>query len=361
MMLARRGWSVRIHERAPYIREIGASVSLKNNCLSVLEHYGLLSTLEPFGTKMTFARIIDPRGRVMQERRLAGHHRVYSFPRQAVVDVLAQAARSAGAEIATDSQIAGADPSGSLISESGQRFAGDLVVGADGVRSRVRDSLGVDARVYELGTLVDRFLVSTRSFTPEPVMADHWSGHRRIGIMPSGEHQSFVYVVMPRRDRLGARLPLDVQSWTRSHPRLADAIRILAAVEGFQSRYALVQCPRWSAGRAAVVGDAAHGMPPTLGQGAGLTMMNCHALAEFVSDAKTVEQGLQDWERTVRFISDVTARWSVRYERFVHQLPGSVGVLLRPGVLWAFGRFRFLNESMRIADKGLAITKVRIA
>ncbi len=361
MMLARRGWSVRIHERSPQIREVGASVSLKNNCLAVLERYDLFAKLEPLGTKMKQALILDRDGRVMQRRDLVGQSRVYSFPRQAVVDVLAEAARDAGAEIVTNSHIVAAEPSGILLDAAGKQYPADLVVAADGVRSLVRDSLGLNARVHELETLVNRYLVDTRSFTPEEVMADHWSGHRRIGIMPSGQHRSFAFVVMSRRDLEGAKMPLNLTTWKKSHPRLSEALDVLGQAEGFQSRYSLVHCPRWSRGRAAIVGDAAHGMPPTLGQGAGLTMMNCHALAEFVSNFKDVTQALQEWEKTVRFISDATARWAVRYERFVHQLPGALGVFLRPSIVWAFGRFRFLNERMRIADKGLAVTGVRIS
>jgi hypothetical protein len=35
--------------------------------------------------------------------------------------------------------------------------------------------------------------------------------------------------------------------------------------------------------------------------------------------------------------------------------------MLRPAIVWAFGRFRFLNERMRIADKGLDLAPVRLA
>ena len=354
MMLGRHGWSVRIHERSPAIREIGAGISLRNNCITVLEQYGVFARLEPLGSRLQVEYSMDGTGRVMQQRAIAGHHRTHVFPRQCVVDALAQAAREEGAEIVGDSHIVGADPAGALIAADGRRFPGDLVVGADGVRAKVRQSLNLDARMWERGTRVNRYLLPTQRFTGDHTMYEHWSRGRRVGIMPSGPGQTFVYMVMPLRDTRACALPLDVESWSDSHPILRDAIGMIAAAEGTQYPYQLVDTPAWSAGRVALLGDAAHGMPPTLGQGAGLTMMNGHALAEMVSISRPVEESLKEWERTVRFITDQTRRWAVRYDQFTRFWP----LALRPAVMWAFDRFPALNERMRIADKGLALTSI---
>jgi 2-polyprenyl-6-methoxyphenol hydroxylase-like FAD-dependent oxidoreductase len=246
-----------------------------------------------------------------------------------------------------------------LFDADGKRFAADLVVAADGFRSKVRDSLSIGARSRELGTLINRYLVRTRSFTQEAVTTEHWSGSRRIGITPSGAEHSYAYVVMPRADAAGSAVPLDVADWRRSHPSLKRELEIFAESEVTQYPYILVDCPRWSVGHVAIIGDAAHGLPPTLGQGAGLTLMNSHALAQIVSEAPNVAQGLERWERTVRFVSDATQRWAVRYDRFTRQWPQSLEVV-RPAIVWAFGHFRFLNERMRIADKGLDLTPAQI-
>jgi 2-polyprenyl-6-methoxyphenol hydroxylase-like FAD-dependent oxidoreductase len=359
MMLARHGWSVRVHERSTEIREIGAGIYVKNNSIRVLEHYGVYPKLQPHGTQLQYARIRDAAGRVMQQRALIGHHRVMVLPRQSLVDVLAASAAEAGVEIVTGSHIVGCDPKGALVNEKGVRLSGDLVVAADGVRSKVRDSLNVGASFRELGTLINRYLVRTRSFTKEAVTTEHWSGQRRIGITPSGAEHSYAYVVMPRDDAGARRLPLDLEDWGKSHPTLKEELAIFAKSESTQYPYGLVECPKWSVGRVAIVGDAAHGLPPTLGQGAGLTLMNSHALAEILSEASDVEQALAEWERVVRFISDATQRWAVRYDRFTRQWPESLRAL-RPAIIWAFGNFPFLNERMRIADKGLDLTPVRL-
>lgn len=364
MMLAADGWSVRVHERSLAIREVGAGLYIKNNSLRVLEQYGVVAMLEPHGTWLQHRRIRNAQGRIMEEHPTIAHRRCLVAPRQALVDALASRARDFGVEILTGSQITGIEAGGqaraALIDKAGQRYAADLVVCADGVRSALRPALGIRSGFRELDTLINRYLVDTRSFTPEDVTTEHWSGRRRIGITPSGANQTYVYVVMPRGDAAGARLPLDLESWGRSHPVLRDALEILARAEATQYPYGLVDCARWSVGRAAVIGDAAHGLPPTLGQGAGLTLMNAYALTRTVAGRDDIAAALIEWERMVRFISDVTQRWSVRYDWFTRQWP-SLLAPLRPLIVGAFGRSRYLTERMRIADRGLDLTPIGFA
>ena len=356
MMLARRGWSVRVHERSPEIREFGAGISLRNNCLGVLEHYDLFRPLQPQGTTIVEEFSVDPQGRILQRRDLTGHHRTHVLPRQALVDALAQAARDAGVDIVTNSRIASIDPAGALIDNSGKRYAADLAVGADGVRSAARQSLHLGEQVSERTTRVACFLVPQRLYTLEKTVFEHWSGTRRVGVLPCGENRTFIFMVAPRND-LASRMPPERELWLRAFPRLAHIFDAIQGIEGVQFTYRLVLCPKWSVGNAALIGDAAHGMPPSLGQGAGLTLMNSHALAEFMSDPMPVAQGLQRWENSIRFITESTQRWAVRYDQFTKHWPR----MLRPGVLWAFGRFDFLHDRMRLADKGLALINMHVA
>ena len=84
ILLAKAGWTVRVHERAEEIREIGAGIFLHNNGLLVLEEVGLMEDLAPRGTRLLRDRMVDWRGRPMQTRNLETQvTRRWSFPRQA--------------------------------------------------------------------------------------------------------------------------------------------------------------------------------------------------------------------------------------------------------------------------------------
>jgi 2-polyprenyl-6-methoxyphenol hydroxylase-like FAD-dependent oxidoreductase len=358
LMLARKGWSVRIHERSPVIREIGAAISLRNNSISVLERCEAFDRLRPEGSLLSREQHFDRRGRLLQERVTTGQ-RTIILPRQILVEGLAAAAREAGAEIVLSSTIVSADASGALIDATGRRFGADLAIAADGLHSKIRAALGLQATVRELGTRINRFLVPTQEFTTADTKVEHWSGERRVGILPAGPGRSLIYTVMSARDQAACRLPIDVGNWTRAYPMLEPVFKLLAQQDTTQFSYPLVRCRSWHCGRVALIGDAAHAMPPTLGQGAGLTLMNGYALSELVSGSFDVATALSMWETAVREITDATQRWSLRYDRITGNLPRGLGAL-RPHVIWTIGRFKPLYERMRVADLGLPLIEQKI-
>lgn len=355
MMLAQQGWTVRVHERSAEIREVGAGIYIKNNAIEVLEEAGVFDRLVPHGLKLERAQHVDRHGRIMQDRKLEGASRVHVFARQTLIEALRDGALTAGVEIVTGSTAEGADPSGALILQDGRRLKADLVVAADGVRSKVRASLGFDAGYRALPTIINRYLIPSREPTPDAVTREHWSGRWRMGVTPASENQTYVYQVHPEWDQGAKKLPNDVALWSRAFPHLRRLFEMLAESEVSQYNYGVVHCAHWQKGRVAILGDAAHGLPPTLGQGAGLTLMNARALTAALSRSRTVEEALPMWEDTVRFISDKTQRWSMRYDFFTRQWPTALW-FARPAIIWAFRAIPALNERMRIADKGMRLT-----
>jgi 2-polyprenyl-6-methoxyphenol hydroxylase-like FAD-dependent oxidoreductase len=351
IVLARLGWSVRVHERSPEIRESGAGIFLRKNSIDVLDSIGAFADLAPQGVKILKARIADQEGRVRQEFDVTPS-RLHCVPRQALVDVLAQTARSAGAQIEFSSTAIAAEEAGVLVLGDGQRLRADLIIVADGFRSPVRQSLVPEARYWELKTAVNRHFIPTREIATEPVTTQHWSGNRRIGITPTSETHTYVYTVCRDTDTAGRALPLDVDNWTKAFPSLRHKLEVISAAPVTQYSYHLVRCPRWHRGRVAIIGDAAHGLPPTLGQGAGLAIMNTYALAQCLDRTASVPEALDHWEHKVRFVSDITQKWSCRYDWFTREWPNSLE-FVRPSIFWAFGNLPFLDRRMRLAERGL--------
>jgi 2-polyprenyl-6-methoxyphenol hydroxylase-like FAD-dependent oxidoreductase len=311
--LARRGWRVRVHERADRLRTAGAGINLYENGLRVLEALGALEHVLADAAR---ARLRETRN---QDDRLLSTHpwgeaRVYGVLRQRLVDALAEAARRAGAEIRTGSEGVSASPDGTLVLATGERRAADLVVAADGVNSRIRDSLGLLAHRRFLPDGCIRVLIP--KLVPDEATdgrtIEYWSGSRRLLYNPCSSTHLYLALTMLHKDEAARTLPLRKDVWKASFPHLAPLIERIGE-ESRYDRFEYIRLRRWSAGKVAVIGDAAHAIPPNIGQGAGCAMMNALSLAVFLEKFSDTERGLEAWESAERPLTNHTQRISLLF------------------------------------------------
>ena len=352
IMFARRGWDVHVHERNEQIREVGAGLFLRTNPLRVLEYMGLREAVSSEGWNLAISEMRDGKGRLMQNVEMDRvDQRLWICPRQVVIKTLEAAAREAGVTIWEGSQVVGARAEGVLLLASGEEREADIVVGADGVSSPVRESLGMTRTRLRLPTLATRYMAQTTSVgrVSSPVSTMYWSGKRRIGVSSCSPTETYVFMISPEDDEAGKAIPMDVESWTRSFPVLEELLAGLAPLPAIQHNYNLVQCSNWQKGKVAILGDAAHALPPLLGQGAGLALSNSYALVKTVADfPDDVSAKLPEWEAGHRHFADQTQKWSMRLDTVTNKWPTPL-LFARRYFLWSLGR-KSVHSTMRVAD-----------
>lgn len=311
--LAQRGWQVRVHERAERLRTTGAGIYLYENSLRVLESFGAYDDAVRGAPVAHTREVRDDRNRTIAVHRWPSSIRVFAIVRQQVIDALAAAARRLGAEIVTGSEGIAATPDGDVSFADGSRARADLVVAADGTNSKLRDSLGLLSRRKPLPDGAIRLLIDTneaeRNAADIGTTTEYWSGSRRMLYTPCSADKIYVALTMLEGDAVARAIPLRRDVWNASFPHLTDLIDRLGD-DGRYDRFELIKLKRWSAGRAAVIGDAAHALPPNLGQGGGCAMMNGLSLAVFCERGEDVPDALAAWERQERPLTDHTQRIS---------------------------------------------------
>ncbi|HET7803019.1 MAG TPA: NAD(P)/FAD-dependent oxidoreductase [Pseudolabrys sp.] len=309
--LVQRGWSVRLHERDTALRTTGAGIYIYENGLRVLEALGAYEDAVRGAPLVTAREVRDERNELISVHHWRSGTRVYSIVRQQIINVLAGIAEKAGVEIVTGSEPVAATPAGEIAFSDGRRLKADLVICADGVNSKLRDFLGIGVRRKFLQDGAIRYLIDKTQEESvsnlECTTVEYWSGTRRVLYTPCSPTQIYVALTMLDRDKRAAVVPIQKAAWNSSFPYLAPLIDRLGP-DGRYDRFELIKLDRWSMGRTAVVGDAAHALPPNIGQGGGTAMMNALSMAVYLDRHDDVAQALSNWEREERPVTE-HAQW----------------------------------------------------
>jgi 2-polyprenyl-6-methoxyphenol hydroxylase-like FAD-dependent oxidoreductase len=346
--LGKRGWSVRVHERGSELREIGAGIYLWENAMRALEDVGAYDAVTAKAQRVQSPELRDHRHRVVQREWLR-HGRLFTVARRHLHSCLVDAARAAGAELITDSPVVGATPDGSLKLDDGSVLKADLVIGADGYGSRVRESLGLGKAVVNLGDGCGRHMIPRTDDDPVGTTIEEWNGGRRIGVVPCSPEETYIFLCCPASDLEGTQQnPFNRATWLESFPHMKSQLnRIPDQPEGRYATFHDVRVKSWQVGRAAIIGDAAHAMSPNLGQAACCGMMNAVALSQAL-ERYDVETALPVWEKSERPVTDRVQRYSRLYGRMGTGWPRPL-LDARSALVWALGKSKPVQKRINFA------------
>jgi 2-polyprenyl-6-methoxyphenol hydroxylase-like FAD-dependent oxidoreductase len=130
-------------------------------------------------------------------------------------------------------------------------------------------------------------------------ICENWHGSRRLLYAPCTAEQAYVQLTSVQGDARGNKVPIDRDYWLSVFPHLRWIIDRIPD-DGRGDWFEIIALKDWSAGRVAIVGDAANAQPPFLGQGGGCSMMSALALAHHVAAQGDVLRGLAAWKLSER-------------------------------------------------------------
>jgi salicylate hydroxylase len=337
LALIQRGYDVRIFEQAAELREVGAGVQIGSNGSRVLISLGLREAMEkvvcvPLGREFRLWstgqrwRAFDL-GETAEQRFGAPYWTVHRGDFHAVLlDAVRRAAPDA---IRAGNGCTGFDQTSGGVTlhlANCERATGDVLIGADGVHSRIRHQMFGDGRARFTGIMVWRGLVPMERLPPHQrqLVGNNWigvGGHVVTYPLRRGEILNFVAAI--ERD------DWRVESWTEPGTT-EECLRDLAPWhEDVQTIIRLIDTPyKWallgrepldhySEGRVCVMGDAAHPTLPFLAQGANMALEDAVIIARCLDRFADVAEALRHYEQArlertaaiVRGSSDNTKRF----------------------------------------------------
>ncbi|BAN47257.1 NAD(P)/FAD-dependent oxidoreductase [Metapseudomonas resinovorans] len=316
--LAQRGWSVTVYERQHELRASGSGIYIWENGLRILDAIGAqVVSRDSFHGRAMEQR--DRNNQVIDPGDFPPSVRLVTVARKDLLNGLRDAALRAGVEIRTGAEVIGAGAAGDLHFAGARSAQADLAIGADGVWSAVRRALGLELFHQQTDEGALRAIIpgtqEDLGFDGQGKYIELWSGSRRLLITPLNRHEIYLAFTCQKDDLAGKASPLDKAAWIASFPHWAHLIERVDTLLPW-APYSIVKVKAWSAGRTALIGDAAHAQPPNLGQGGGMAMQSGLALATFLEDLedrRDIPERLQAWEAHERELAEHCQRWSCLY------------------------------------------------
>lgn len=348
---AQLGWKVALHERAKDLRMFGAGIWLWESGLKTLEVLGAFEQATARARNIREWRIADGNGSILMTRAMTPQDRMLLPPRADLYQALIDRCVALGVEIFTSSVITEIRPEGVLVTESGEARQADLVLIANGAYSMLREQiLGTGWVDYGIEAGI-RMLIKRQDCDPSDIITEYWRKDFRLLYNPCTEDETYIFLSVPVSDERARRMPVDRALWSEKFPVAADLISRFSEASRWD-RLVNVRCRRWSEGRVAIIGDAAHAMPPNLGQAANTAFINIMALAMAMNAAGDIPAALQAWEKAQRPITDHVQRWSYIYGFVLAKWPHGLESL-RSDALRGLARTQWFDEGL---NKGARYT-----
>ncbi|WP_327339530.1 FAD-dependent oxidoreductase [Streptomyces sp. NBC_01324] len=321
VLLRRAGLDVDLIEaKDDWNATAGSGITLQGNALRVLRELGVWEQVQASGYGFGSVGITAPDGTVLHAQddiRSGGDDlpATVGMQRPQLQQILIDAVRASGAHVRLGVKATDFDQDDDGVSvrfSDGSEGRYGLVVAADGLGSATRAAIGITAKPEPTGMAIWRIAAPRPAGLTRTDLA--YGGPAYIaGYCPTSDTTLYAYVVEANRDR--ASIP--PETYADEMRRLTSAYggfwpAITAAItDPGQVNYTwfdrmLVE-GSWHRGRIVLIGDAAHCCPPTLAQGAALSLEDAWVLAQMLTEVGTWDDALLQayYERRITRVQPV--------------------------------------------------------
>ena len=296
--LTESGIACEVVERTESWAPIGAGIVLGVNAMRVMRGLGLDTAVDAAGARLAQGALTNHHGEALQKTDFSHLEPelgpTVALHRAALHSILMEAIPNVNITLGTSIEsFKQNEECVEVRLTNGLERRYGLVLGADGLRSRVRELMFDDERIQYSGYTCWRLVTSVPVERTE--MCEMWGAGKRFGIVPIGKERVYCFAVAnsPRgapdpatgrverfRERFsgfGGRVPEILDSVRSPDDLIHNDLEELA--EG-----------PWHDGRLLLIGDAAHALTPNMGQGAAMALEDSMVLAEILREGASAKE-----------------------------------------------------------------------
>lgn len=321
--LSIRGATVNVYEQATQIREVGAGIGLRPSSLDQFRQWGILEAIQQVTSPSESFEILTATGHPIAKERWPEAD-AYGLTTRFVhrgdfIDTLIGALPvgmvHTGHKLAT---IVDHGDGATVTFENGKAVTADVVIGADGIRSQVRDQLFGRQRPTFAGEHAFRAVIDASATHGLPSDGDlrMYLGHgTKVYFLPllHRGQVSFDVTALNADSTPNPRATRDdlLDTVAGFDQRIIATTRDLdMSVVNIRAVYDIDPVDTWHSDSVVLIGDAAHAMCHHQGQGANSAILDAGALAESLADAGSIAEGLELYQATRKPVTDELQRLS---------------------------------------------------
>lgn len=289
-------YDVVIFEKKSISDEIGAAISVFPNALSVLNEAGIIHEILQNAGEIKHSTLRTWDGKTIVNSNFNSEFPIICMHRKALHQVLTMHSK---ATIVCDKEVVDFENNISDVAvyfSDGSSASCDLLVGADGLHSRIRSKIIKDGNPIYRGANVWRGVV--KSNFDLGYASETWGINKRVGIVPikEGYFGWWATIVEPQNtpDEPSTREKL-ISAFNDWHYPIPDFIEQTETI----IKHSIVDrslASGWNQGRVVLLGDAAHPTTPNLGQGGCLAMEGAFVLSKCLEKYDLSKQALERYE-----------------------------------------------------------------
>lgn len=302
LALLKNNLDVTIYESASEIKSVGAGIIMANNAMQVFDKLGIRQKIEKAGHKISTITITDPQLKTLSDVQLDTFERKYGVYNTAIhrADLQMILAEEIGFENIKLSKRLSKIEKGNgyqLTFEDGSFVNTDVVIGADGIKSVVRQ------QVFNIGKLrsskqkcwrgVSEF-DWTAKYNHQAVEA--WGKGKRFGFVRINDQKVYWYAVINENlvknpnhlAELFADFNPEVPRMISETPKEKIFVNDIIDLEPIY---------QWQKDRVCLIGDAAHATTPNMGQGACQAIEDAYILGKLLGEGKSIDEVFRQYEQ----------------------------------------------------------------
>jgi 2-polyprenyl-6-methoxyphenol hydroxylase-like FAD-dependent oxidoreductase len=338
LTLKQRGLNVKIFESSAEIKPVGAGIIIANNAMQVFQKMGIQDKIEKAGNKISYMKITDTQLNSISVVDLTAYEKKYgvhniAIHRGELQKILANEVGYDNINLSKRLSTIEKRELFKLTFEDNSTIESKLVIGADGLKSVVRNQL------FETSTLRNANQLCWRGICeidlPQKYhneLNEAWGKGKRFGFVKISDKKVYWYALTNSKKGKADDINL-AALFKEFHSDILQIISKTAKEQIIKSAIIdLKPIDKWQSENVCLIGDAAHATTPNLGQGACQAIEDAYVLGKLLDSGISIENSFKEYENVRRKKAHMIVDTSWTVGKMAH-IENRFGIWLRNFVM----------------------------